>query len=568
MEEDNANLASRLAALPSVLLSQILTTPEDLWTALHLNSALRAALVYPQADALWPLWCKLITQRCDPASALSLASPRTGDGSVLTEEQLEAARVERMYDGPQYRRDVRIHGHNVKGYAIPPDLYQGPHASFSPQRLGQPLPPPPTSGRNYAWEAATALADHAGHLRSWAALVHVLLSSACVACGAKTRHVSWVEGDGSCGPARCCSSCILQPPSRAPGPLQRISAVVLNPSFFDRTPFADIDAGAPGALGQLQAALKACPEGGSISLSGRLESDWRDSLSTAGCAAVRLVGKPPPSPRYTPMHLLALPEEGMTRLREVSPQVEAPRRELLDLEAAAAADVGCPRAALVLPLALEVECPLFLEGIHICTGNWYECGKLGYPHELGDPIGGGGDICDGVSVRGDAATPLLLSQCWITAHSGTGLVLDSGAHASLSRCVLSNCLGAAVACNSGATLRMAGCHVVSNNLDICAGAEADFAALASANTFRANLPVPGTIDAFCFPVERAHIPPHNLMPSPDKELAPWSPAFTVYTGGLASIGAQFDEILAPGRSRPPPIPPPSFPRVVNVALLS
>lgn len=178
--------------------------------------------------------------------------------------------------------------------------------------------------------------------------------------------------------------------------------------------------------------------------------------------------------------------------------------------------------------ALNVaSAPLMLDGLCVSSGDNMECGKLGFPHLVADEMGCAGGITDGLAVRGEAAcaAPLLLRRCWLTAYSGSGLVLDAGAHAGVERCVLSNCLGAAVACNTGATLRMRHCHVISNNLDVCAGPEADYDALASgdsnnANVILANLPTPGTIDKWPFPAERQTPPPNNFVPPPERELAP------------------------------------------------
>lgn len=563
--EDVSDLATLLASLAPDVLALVITTPAALLTALHLNASLRRTLADPEHDALWPLWASLVLRLCDVTASLALATSRTGAASIMTDAEVAASRVHDMYDRVEYRRLRLWHGVRVREYEIPNDLYQGPRAGFSYQQVGQNVPPPPVASGRYSIEAASSLASHAARSGSWTALCHALLATDCVICGSKTRSVAWAEGNGGRGPERCCASCSLPV-----GDLICLRAVVIHPSFFDAQPFASIDASAPGGAANLMTALRACPEGGTITLSGTCEFGWHNAFDTAGCAAVRILGIPPPVPLYTPLHPLLEFEDGAAGaadgplLRGVCPQVKAPQLELYALEKAAAADVGCPGAAIISRSPFSVQCPLMMEGVHLSTGERYECGKLGYPHELGDPIGGGGAICDGVCVRGDSApsAPLLLSRCWITAHSGTGLVLDSGAHALLSRCVVSNCVGAGVACNSGATLRMAGCHIIMNNLDISAGAEADFSAVAAENCFRANLPVPGTVDCWSFPIERDNIPPFDLMPMPSEEMIPWSPALTTGppSAGMNEFAAQ---VNGPFVDRQPP----AFARIVNVALL-
>jgi hypothetical protein len=192
--------------------------------------------------------------------------------------------------------------------------------------------------------------------------------------------------------------------------------------------------------------------------------------------ALRLLGVPPPvvgAAAYIPAHPLLAPDAPGGALREAScEQLVVPRGILLDAEAEAAADahVGCPAARLhcAEPAPLNVCAPLWLEGLAVSTGNRETYGKYG----------------------------------------------------ALLGCCVSNCMGAGVACNSGATLRMRGCHVVFNNADVCGGCAEDAAALADANVFAENWPVPGTIDVFNFPPDRAVYAMGNPRITPATELAP------------------------------------------------
>ncbi len=456
-----------------------------------------------------------------------------------------------------------------------------------------------------AWMAA--LAQHAATLGSWSALVRALTQRGCVACGAVTRWIAWVPADDTeahgriadaaqaaaaaveaggaqtassqaaapaptAGPARCCAGCAL------PCGVAALSrCVLLNASFFDAPAAADaaveLDAASFGdnaraASAALQAAVDACLEGGTVKLRGAWELSA--PLQTQGRKALRLLGVPPPvvgAAAYIPAHPLLAPDAPGGAIREASyAQLEVPRRVLLDAEEEAADDarVGCPAARLHCEEhPLNVCAPLWLEGLALSTGNRETYGKYGWPHEVDDDIMGYGiQICDGVCVRrrqhgagaDPAVAPLVLRRCWVTAYSGTGVVLDSGAHAALLGCCVSNCLGAGVACNSGSTLRMRGCHVVSNNADVCGGGRAeDAAALADANVFTENWPVPGTIDVFKFPPDRAVNAMGNPRITPATELAPWSPLFT------AEVPS------SDGGERQPPA---TFANVQDVALLS
>jgi hypothetical protein len=359
-------------------------------------------------------------------------------------------------------------------------------------------------------------------------------------------------------------------------PLQR--CVVINAAFFDAAApvaavegvfgdeFTTRDVDIAAAVAALQRALDACPDGGTIALRGRFE--LLAAPNTHG-RAVRLLAMPAPDADA------ATPEAQQQQQQ----QPELHERVLAELQAAAARALGRPGATLQLHIyqaeGLRVRSPLWLEGIHVQTGDYYECGKVGWPHRCSDEGLEGGPICDGVSLRANgggasplAATPLVARRCWLTAHSGSGVVLDSSAHAALLRCCVSDCLGAAVACNSGAVLRMRGCHVVFNNADITAGAEArrrDAPALALSNVFHENWPTPGCIDAFPFPTERTHFqyPDHQSAIAPQHELAPWSPMFTV--GAVTNF---LQPPTQPDGTTPWHPPPVVFPRVRDVALLA
>jgi hypothetical protein len=100
------------------------------------------------------------------------------------------------------------------------------------------------------------------------------------------------------------------------------------------------------------------------------------------------------------------------------------------------------------------------------------------------------------------------------------------------------------------------CHIVFNNADVAGGTRADVAALAGANTFAYNWPTPGCIDVFGFPPERTASAPVIAHFAPERELAPWSPQFTVATGANR-----------PTMYGGPPLPV-RFPRTDDVALLT
>ena len=171
----------------------------------------------------------------------------------------------------------------------------------------------------------------------------------------------------------------------------------------------------------------------------------------------------------------------------------------------------------------------------------------------GDPMGEY-DIFDGVSVQSPGSIAVL-RRCWLTAYNGTGLVVGAGAFGALLATTIANCLGGAVACDSSASLRARGCRLVCNNADVAAGPGAATHSLARHNVFAHNLPIPGTVDVFPYPPQRAYYAPGALVPPPAQELLPWSPAFTV--------AQEASEI-----NQAPAAPEPAFPRVFGVALLT
>ena len=601
-----------LESLAPELLSRVLDGPE-LLAAAGASRALRATLGDPRHDALKPRWAALALQLADPAASLALAERDARRSradtppapTLLSAEEVTQVRVQDMWK--KLQRVDRRSGWNIIVYDKPPPQ-RGPVGAWPAQVADSatsagdaawpPLPP-----STHAAEATATLARHAARLGSWPALLHALCSRNCIACGVVTRLMAWgpSNDEAACpsrGPARCCSDCAL--PGLRAG--EQRSVALINTPFFDSSdapPPAPVDATTFALRSRrnsachdaLAAAVNACPEGGTVDVSGM--ADWpHEAMVSPGRAAIRLRGVPPPSRAYRPVHTLCRVDDDDDESRCIAaelppsdahagadsvasadcmPQLVKPRRKLMALEAAAARDVGCPSARLVARTpyaALDVaSAPLMLGSLCVSSGEHFECGKLGFPHMVGDEMLYAGGIVDGLAVRGEAAAacsaPLLLRCCWLTAYSGSGLVLDAGAHAGVERCVLSNCLGAAVACNTGATLRMRHCHVISNNLDMCAGPEADYDALVSGdlhnatNVFVANLPTPGTIDKWPFPTERQHFPPSTFVPPPERELAPWSPAFTI-----GPVHHLFEQ------ERRPPVPPAAFARVVDVALLA
>ena len=631
-----------IESLPPELLGRVLALTESPSALLAVAAAgsrtLRATLLSPNHRSLWRVWGALVLRAADPAACLALfdrdsrlaRTPQPED--TLTQDEVEAERVSHLYEA-----DKEIHlmhgAFRVAHYPYHPGkYYRGPgvapaeymralkraaddaaEASSSPQKPETQL----STHNDDLPEWAVTLAGHAQRLGSWPALVRALTQRNCAACGGVTHWVAWsANGSGSdaevhaesgdvaalegaaavqgaspvadvvdpsttaatCGPSRCCPTCVLPGLSGgADAPLQR--CVVLNAAFFDAVdPVAEVE----GVIGDpesreayskydavaaaLQHALDECPDGGTILLKGIFK--LRVSLNTNG-RAVRLMGKPPPN------FVAFAGVGGLETNTSTDPQVVAPL-VLAAHEAEAEHELGRPSATLKfemrLPMGLRVIAPLWLDGLNVRTGNEYETGKVGWPHLVSDEMMQCGPICDGVSLRDAgagvpplAARPFVAQRCWLTAYSGSGVVLDRGAHASLLRCCIINCVGAAVACNTGATLRMRGCHVVFNNADITAGAEArlrDAPALQRINHFEENWPTPGTIDVFAFPAERMHMQyPHmNTLPPAFAEVAPWSPMFTE-----RAILNSFQPGVYPEGWSPPSV---VFPRVHDVALLA
>ena len=303
-----------LESLAPELLSRVLDGPE-LRAAAGASRALRATLGDPRHDALKPRWAALALQLADPAASLALAERDARRSradtppapTLLSAEEVTQVRVQDMWK--KLQRVDRRSGWNIIVYDKPPPQ-RGPVGAWPAQVADSatsagdaarpPLPP-----STHAAEATATLARHAARLGSWPALLHALCSRNCIACGVVTRFMAWgpSNDEAACpsrGPARCCSDCAL--PGLRAG--EQRSVALINTPFFDSSdapPPAPVDATTFALRSRrnsachdaLAAAVNACPEGGTVDVSGmgwqtgRTRQWCRRGARRFGCAACR-----------------------------------------------------------------------------------------------------------------------------------------------------------------------------------------------------------------------------------------------------------------------------------------